>query len=367
MLSYTPLFHEVFASPSFARQEIRDNPFDLIDVMTQERSFLANQSIDIRRVNYFSNGTMLNATLWLLSPFNEKPSERSSDRISYGMYIDADSNGKTGWQGVDYQMEIAWQNETWSQTLVEYSSLSDIRILDINHNYTGFFEKGGRYVLLALDLDAIISPNKYKVIFYTAEENKEYSTQKMDFTSWVHIPPPEFVISASTNSIILRPEEEKTIEVQVNSTTGFEPTISFSAINQDGIDLNFKSNRVNVPSYGMATIPLDIKISGNAPARPYTIPFIANATFQPDSLESLIEARSSEENGLIIPQESENIIKQSNLIIEVLQPLSLEDKFSHFWGRMGGPIQFLYGIAIGVAPWIFNMIREKRKRKLSLV
>jgi hypothetical protein len=361
-----PLFQEVFATPAFARQEIKDNPFDLVDVMTHERAFLGNQSIDIRRVNYFSDGRFLNATLWLLSQFNEKPSESSSNRISYGMYIDADSNEKTGWQGVDYQMEIAWQNGTWTRTLVEYSSLSDIRILEINRNYTGFFEKGGRFVLLSLNQDAIISPNKYKVIFYAAEENNDRSTQKMDFTNWVYIPPPEFVISASTNSIILRPGEEKIIEIQVNSTTGFEPTISFSAINQNGIGLNFKSNRVNIPSYGMATLPLEVKILGNATARPYTIHLIANATFQPNSLESLIEPES-EKNSFMIPKKSENIIKQSNLIIEVLEPLSFEDKFSDSWNKIGAPLQFIYGVAAGIAPWIFNIIREKRKRRNSKI
>ena len=115
----------------------------------------------------------------------------------------------------------------------------------------------------------------------------------MDFTNWVHIPTPEFIIgSETTNTIELRPGEQKTFVVNVNSTTGFEPLVHLSAINLTGIELKFQHNQLHLPSYGLQTIPLQIKVSENATARPYLLNLFANATFPS---ESLISSPSSAE------------------------------------------------------------------------
>ena len=115
----------------------------------------------------------------------------------------------------------------------------------------------------------------------------------MDFTNWVHIPTPEFVINSRPNTIDLRPGEEKTFVVNVNSTTGFEPLVRLSAINLTGIELKFQHNQLHLPSYGLQTVPLQIKVSENATARPYLLHLFANATFPS---ESLINSPSSAED-----------------------------------------------------------------------
>jgi hypothetical protein len=122
LLYQLPLYKKTFAeSPSFGYQEIRDELFDIIDMNTCVRSsqeISANkctftspetQSIDIVAVDYFDNQKILNATIWLISKPKENTSD--SDNISnYGMFIDADSNQKTGWQGIDYQVEVSENN-----------------------------------------------------------------------------------------------------------------------------------------------------------------------------------------------------------------------------------------------------------------
>jgi hypothetical protein len=50
----------------------------------------------------------LNATLWLRG--NIVNGSENVPQVSYGMFIDGDSKRETGWQGVDYQTEISWQN-----------------------------------------------------------------------------------------------------------------------------------------------------------------------------------------------------------------------------------------------------------------
>ena len=183
----------------------------------------------------------------------------------------------------------------------------------------------------------------------------------MDFTNWVHIPTPEFIIGSRPNTIELRPGEQKTFVVNVNSTTGFEPLVHLSAINLTGIELKFQHNQLHLPSYGLQTIPLQIKVSENATARPYLLNLFANATFPS---ESLISSPSSAEvqQEFILPQENEEISKQAILGIDVLTPLTMEERISNFWNVYGNPLLFVYGIAAGLAPWIFTTAKRKLQK-----
>lgn len=92
-----------------------------------------NQSTDIIAVDFFSNGRFLNATIWLVSPIAESSSSANNnnhEETNYGMFIDADSNQKTGWQGIDYQVENSRKDGKWERTLYELSSIGQERILN---------------------------------------------------------------------------------------------------------------------------------------------------------------------------------------------------------------------------------------------
>jgi hypothetical protein len=287
----------------------------------------------------------------------------NGEQISYGTFVDGDSRTETGWQGVDYQIEISRQNGTWMSTIAEFSSLGDIRILDnMRLNTTDLSKNIGNYIPLSIDLSREVFPEKYKVIFYAGEvkigNNNRSTVRTMDFTNWVHIPIPEFVINSRPNTIDLRPGEEKTFVVNVNSTTGFEPLVRLSAINLTGIELKFQRNQLHLPSYGLQTVPLQIKVSENATARPYLLHLFANATFPS---ESLINSPSSAEmqQEFILPQENEEVSKQVILGIDVLPSLTIEEKISNFWNVYGSPLSFVYGIAAGLAPWIVTVVKRK--------
>ena len=73
----------VALSPSFPREEIRDRPFDWRDIDRQEGKFEGSPFTDIRRVNYFSDGKYLNATLWLRGVLSSVDNE---EQISYGPF-----------------------------------------------------------------------------------------------------------------------------------------------------------------------------------------------------------------------------------------------------------------------------------------
>jgi hypothetical protein len=350
----------VALSPSFPREEIRDRPFDWRDIDKQEGTLEGNPYTDIRRVNYFSDGKYLNATLWLRGDLN---ASANGEQMSYGTFVDGDSRKETGWQGVDYQIEISRQNGTWMNTIAEFSSLGDIRILENKRINSADLSKNiGNYIPLSIDLSREVFPEKYKVIFYAGEVKRGYdnlsTVRAMDFTNWVHIPTPEFVIGSRPNTIDLRPGEEKTFAVNVNSTTGFEPLVRLSAMNLTGIELKFQHNQLHLPSYGLQTVPLKIKVAENATARPYSLNLFANATFPS---ESLIDSPSSAEiqQEFILPQENEEISKQAILAIDVLPPLTLEESIGNFWNVYGSPLSFIYGISAGLAPWIFTVVKRK--------
>ena len=111
---------EIFASSPFSLSEIKDKQSDWIDIQNGNYTNKGSNYTDIRAVNYFSNGITLNATVWLASPFVDKP----RFNVGYGILIDADSNKQTGLKGFDYQVEISLDNETntWVKGFQSYHS-----------------------------------------------------------------------------------------------------------------------------------------------------------------------------------------------------------------------------------------------------
>lgn len=350
-------------SPPFSFQEIIDKRSDWVDMRTKQYANNSEPSTDILTVNYFSNGKTLNATLWLFFPFKDKPSQY--DAVKYGMLIDADFNKKSGYNGIDYQFEISWNNQTktWTKILEGWSPNGSQKTLDVQYNYTGFFEKQKDFVVLPMDLSSLNYPDKYKVSFYAEIEDKNKDITTTDFTRWVAVPPPDLVISTSPNSLVLRPGEEKTIELKVNSTKGYEPTVVLSTANQSGnVKANITFDKLRIPSYGVATTPMTINVANNALIRPYTLFIFANSTFPP---EQLIKVNSANINDSILPSSeeiSENIVTQSSMMITIQEPLTDIDKISEFWNKLGSPITFIYGILAGISPWVFTMVKNRLKK-----
>src|SRR5215211_648831 len=154
ILLFNLCIHDVLAeSPSFSRQQIIDDRGDWISLETRNFTKSGDRSTDILAVDYSSNGKFLNATIWLFFPFKEKP---ILEDVSYGMLIDADFNDKTGFDGIDYKLEISWNNQTqnWIKTLEAWSPYGEARVLN-NQTvpYTLFSEKGSSYIILSCDLN----------------------------------------------------------------------------------------------------------------------------------------------------------------------------------------------------------------------
>jgi hypothetical protein len=315
---------ETSASPSFTNQEISDGIMDWIDINAQEYSKNASLFADIRRVDYFSNGRTLNATVWLSAPFNDDPSKVGIESVSYGMFIDADFNDDSGWfYGVDHQLEIAWQNKSWTRNLATISSLGDIRILDTDSNYTAFFDMSQNYISLSVDLTSIVSSDKFKLIFYTIEKQRDESTQKMDLSKWITVPPLTMVLSLTPNPVQIRPGEEQIITAYVNSTSPFDSNVHLFSVNDRGIKSEFIPAKLGIPPLGKEKTNLNIDALKNAEIGEHELNVIANTTL-PLSTDSNIPLLR------VFPNKIEAPSIQSSLAVNVLPPLTAAEQLSKF-------------------------------------
>jgi hypothetical protein len=353
LLVYT--LSNIFASPQFPDQEIIDDTSDWIELNSRKSTSAGDRYTDIVSIDYFSDGKFFNSTIWLLFPFKESPNR---ENVDYGMYIDSDFDTKTGFGGIDYKIEISWNNNTqkWNKVIESWSPYGKTKVLNNVTNYKNFYETHENYVTLSFDLDQILNPKKYKILFYAETKKEEEQSYLTDFTRWVAIPPPQLIVSTSPNSIDLIPGQKKTIEVRVNSSAGYEPTVNLFTQNRSYEILSsfLEYNRLRIPSYGMATTPLTITTSPNSNPGPYTLFIFANTTFPPEELikprVSSIDFKSS------IP--TENIITQSTMLITIKEPPSFLDQLSNFWAKSGGFLSFFYGIIIGITPFIYKKLKK---------
>jgi signal transduction histidine kinase len=200
----------------------------------------------------------------------------------------ADSNNQTGWNGIDYISEIAFDNNTrnWKNTV---GAVSDVgyRLLETK-NFTGFDKSGGgMYLFLSLNLSAMNFPEQYRIIFLEKDPiiNKYTHTRfpVVDYVNAIHIPSPKFIMSSSSNSVELIPGDKKIIEIRLKSINpstiaNVQPQINFYPKNEpQGIRLSFQPNKTYLFPEGSSS-ELTIDPLQTLIPRTYTIPVFAKVT-----------------------------------------------------------------------------------------
>ena len=364
-------------SSIFDNQEIIDPKLDWISLTNNSYSYSGAYYTDISSSDYYSDGKTLNVLLWINNPvpFFKPEILAKNEEIHYGMYIDSDFNDLTGYGGVDYNYELGWNNKSkeWTIVLNKWSHEGYQIVLDNKTvSYNNFSKKDAKYIQMSLELSKILSPKKYKVTFYA--EVKRKGIIITDFTRTVAIPPLEINVTSTSNSIELRKGDQKTIEIQIRSTQGYEPTVNIDTKSQtnfikSSFGHNYQlSNRsdytLRIPSYGIATIPLTITSLDDAPTGQQTLFIFVNSSFpseqflKPKSYQKLIN-----NDATLVPSsvESENIFTQSSLIVTLQDPLTLIDKINDIWNKIGGALSFIMGILIGqILPWLKKWLKEKQ-------
>ena len=67
---------------------------------------------------------------------------RTLNSVTYGMYMDADNNNKTGiLAGIDYIFSFnkADNDKSWNKQIEQWATPTGFRIVDSTYNYTGLF------------------------------------------------------------------------------------------------------------------------------------------------------------------------------------------------------------------------------------
>ena len=343
-------------SPSFSEQQILDDVRDWVNMKIRQPANDQFGVPDITAVDYFSDGKVLNATLWLSKPFKDHPSSAFRE-VDYGMFIDSDFNSKTGFGGIDYKVEVGWKNDTktWTKIIERWGQYDTNRkVIQPASNYSNFFQKGESYVSVSSNLDHILNPSRFKVIFYS-DSRKANGDLIIDYSRWVAIPPLQLVSSTSDGSIQLTQGETKNIILKLNSTEGYEPVVNLKAKTiDDNLKPTFEStnsesiSNFTVPSDGMGITRLTLHANDNAPIGPSILSISANSTFPPEQLLKV--------NG--INTAPYNVISKSSVSVLVDKAPDLPTIIGNMWSKIGDFMTFVYGIIVGISPFIYTRIRE---------
>jgi hypothetical protein len=138
----------------------------------------------------------------------------------------------------DFVNSFNWdQPDNWTTKLEVVSPHEMIQMPNstilLNHSVPLNVENQGNNTIdLSLDLSLIGYPNPFTVlstftgIFETAYRGMKVECTLRDLTNWVQLPPPKITLSLTPNSIRLSPGEEKSIELQVNSSTSLSTNVT---------------------------------------------------------------------------------------------------------------------------------------------
>jgi hypothetical protein len=387
-ISYTPMpISNVLAdSPSFSRQEVGDDERDGINInglagtqIVDDYKDPLDNSTDILKITYLSDAQNLNASLWLGGNFTKDPAAKGAEAVVYGMLLDVDSNPQTGFQGVDYQLEVQWMNSSkiWNMFLGEYPSVDNaslrdpadyLKILDIKENYTDFFVDNKPYITLSLPLKDVAFPSKFKAMYYGIVIY-DSSNMVVDLGSWIDIPPADLAISTLPNPVTIRQGEQKNVAVQLKSNDGvISDVASFLPIeNYSKIDIQPSNNMDELEggdessSSDMGPTTFVTRVSGDAEIGEYTIPILVNistGSVFPSEFLRLSNFSFS------VPTKG-NVLTVANMTITVTEPVTTQEQIKEFWSAYGGIITLIgAGFGGGLASYVLDRVKS-RKNKTS--
>jgi len=356
----------------FSREEIKTNIRDGIQVngSTGDQSLskyedLLDNSSDIQKITYSSDGKAVNATLWLGGEIMYDPSKFGANLVAYGALIDIDNNPFTGKLGVDFQKEIQWTNRTssWSDLLVEYPSGNRVnyRILELNKNDTNFIDMNTNqtFVPISLDLKSITSPSSFKVIYYSVVA---YSNSKtiIDLSNWINMPAPKYTFSTTPYPVVLRQGQEKIIGILLESNSGspkIENYIRTGSNSPINIELN-PSKFANSPTSLKITVPNEASV-GN-----YIIPILTNVSIGTIFPSDYVEFTNNFKTlNISVPTEGFTTIS-ANLTVSVIEAETISERVKEFWGVYGALISLIgAGFAGGVSTYLFDYLKSKGRTK----
>lgn len=262
-----------------------------------------------------------------------------------------------------YMIEGSWDStnrtHTWVRKVIETGAGEELISRDLN--YTGFYfnaTKNSRYVLLNFNLNDLNLPNQFYILYLAQDiflKDGKYCTLSESVPP-VTFPPLDFSIKMTPSSLInLRPEDEKDIQIEANSSIDLPFRLSLSThdqINQRNLEITFNPNNTAGVIGGLAASNLHIKVLKNATTRTYSIPI--NATIVP-SEEIAAPAFTN--------QSATTINRISYFTLSVLPALTWQERIANTWNSLGSPINGFIGLITaiggGIGGWFIKHMRSK--------
>ena len=383
---------------SFPRQEMGDRPNDweyypLLpgSVCTDIQSSV--KIPDMEGATYFSDNGFLNATIWLSGPFEAKPPQFLRFP-SYTMYIGIiQPNNVSAY--TNYEVLLQWDalKSTWIRTIQERLS-NNTRILEQDQNYTDFFDNTGNkgHITFSLDLRRITSPNQYFLgflVFDGIAKNRNFCGLVDVIPNTAYVPPPEFSIASLPDRVEIKQGEEKSIELKINSSTIVSPSVLLNTTTQapQGMQIHIEPNQTNVPSAGVATSHIKIKVPDRAEPGSYTLPIISKISF-PNTVNvseiinslsanitrSSLGASSPNDNNRISSRTigtnvtTSTVFPRPSYFTVVVTENRFDEKFKDFWNTYGGVIGLVAGgFAAGLSALLIDRLKGKSRNKSKTV
>jgi hypothetical protein len=220
----------------------------------------------------------------------DSDTEIKIDSIFYYMIVDLNSIYDNG---VDYAIIIQWNKTSlqWDRLFLEEAS-SGVKLLDLDYNISDFYTNskasevvgGDRYITFSLDLKNINFPDKYSIILGTGAEYDIWDKSCFieDISQILPIPPPKYIINPIINNpLILYPNDEETLELEVNSTSPTKSTIYLNSIHNDTTQVTFSPDTLYLNPNEKGISKVKIKTNG-ASIGTHTIFLSAEASFPQD-------------------------------------------------------------------------------------
>jgi hypothetical protein len=292
------------------------------------------------------------------------------------MLMDVDSNPNTGYQGVDYQLEVQWMNssKTWKMFFGEYPSVDNpsvkspadyLKILNFKENYTGFLADDKPYVTISLPLNEIAFPNEFKAMYYAIVI---YNNSNMieDLGSWINIPPLDLAISTLPNPVVIRQGEQKDVAVQLKSNEGFITDVAGFVPDENYSKIDIQPKDIGEVADGEPTrtstdpTAFEVSVSKDAEIGEYTIPMLVNI-----STASVFPSEFLKINNFTfsVPTKG-NVLRVANFTLSVTEPLTVDDQVKDFWATYGGIITLIgAGFGGGLASFVLDKAKNRKSHR----
>ncbi|MDF2736698.1 MAG: hypothetical protein K0S93_554 [Nitrososphaeraceae archaeon] len=299
---------------------------------------------DIISANVVIGERFINSTLWFSNPFLVNYPENVAG-VTYAMSIV--DNSEVGLPL--YTLALSWSpSYGWQKTLYQHSlSNNSSRPLTPNTNYPSIlygnvsnmeYGEDFGYVDIILDKTSRINlPNDYNILFHSLIFDDEFCYKVDLFDKIFDVPFLDSLLNSS-EQIDLRPGQEKTVEIRVQSTPGSKPVINFLNVNQSAdLYLHFPQSKVQSNSDGIAFTLAKLKTSPDIEPHIYTIPIHYNVTTKSFVAYPLMFKNARViQIGEIEPRENLDW-----LTINILPALTTTERIDNFLKIYGGIISLI--------------------------